>query len=176
MGSGAWLPPPTSFPLPGRRNMSSAAEERKCRECALCGSQTSVEATTVVLCQLRAVTACSPEANANHLRHRGRSDRASFCGLATKHVTRLRLSAAPLVARRMCETGAIIVTASRPPNEASADRRVRYTLDLTREQHRFLRRFAFDAETDASVVMRALLALLESDEKLAQRVLSDLER
>jgi hypothetical protein len=60
--------------------------------------------------------------------------------------------------------------------EAAGERRIRYTLDLSREQHRFLKRFAFDAETDASVVMRALLALLQNDEKLARRVLSDLER
>jgi hypothetical protein len=68
------------------------------------------------------------------------------------------------------------VTAPRMPKEASADRRVRFTLDLTRDQHRFLKRFAFEAETDASVVMRTLLALLQHDEKLARRVLSDLER
>lgn len=61
------------------------------------------------------------------------------------------------------------------PKQTSATRRVRFTLDLTLEQHRFLKRFAFDAETDASVVMRALLALLQADEKLARRVLSDVE-
>lgn len=58
----------------------------------------------------------------------------------------------------------------------SADRSVRYTLDLSREQHRFLKRYAFDAETDASVVMRVLLALLASDETVARRVRSELER
>lgn len=59
------------------------------------------------------------------------------------------------------------------PKLESADRRVRFTLDLTREQHRFLKRFAVDAETDASVVMRALLALLQNDEKLARRILAE---
>jgi hypothetical protein len=53
---------------------------------------------------------------------------------------------------------------------------VRYTLDLSREQHRFLKRFAFDEETDASVVMRALLTLLQNDERVARRVRSELER
>jgi hypothetical protein len=38
-----------------------------------------------------------------------------------------------------------------------------------------LKRFAFEAETDASVVMRLLLTLLQGDEKLARRVLSELE-
>lgn len=56
-----------------------------------------------------------------------------------------------------------------------ATKPVRYTLDLSREQHRFLKRFAFDAETDASVVMRALLAVLQRDKALAQRILSDIE-
>jgi hypothetical protein len=59
---------------------------------------------------------------------------------------------------------------------AGEERRVRYTLDLSREQHRFLKRYAFEAEIDASVVMRALLSLLEKDETVARRVSSELER
>jgi hypothetical protein len=50
---------------------------------------------------------------------------------------------------------------------------VRFTLDLARPQHRFLRRFALDAETDASVVVRTLLAMLEEDSSLAKRVLRE---
>jgi hypothetical protein len=53
---------------------------------------------------------------------------------------------------------------------------VRYTLDLSREQHRFLKYFAFDAGTNASVVMRALLALLQNDDRVARRVRSEVER
>jgi hypothetical protein len=63
---------------------------------------------------------------------------------------------------------------SAPP--ADEERRVRYTLDLSREQHRFLRRYAFEAELDASVVMRTLLALLQNDETVARKVRSELER
>ena len=55
------------------------------------------------------------------------------------------------------------------------ERRVRYTLDLDRSQHRFLRQFALDAEVDASAVMRALLRLLAEDEALAKRVRATLE-
>jgi hypothetical protein len=51
------------------------------------------------------------------------------------------------------------------------NRPVRFTLDLAREQHRFLKLFAVDAETDASVVVRTLLALLAEDAALARRVL-----
>jgi hypothetical protein len=58
---------------------------------------------------------------------------------------------------------------------ADEERRVRYTLDLSREQHRFLRRYAFDAEIDASVVMRTLLALLQNDDTVARKVRSELE-
>ena len=58
----------------------------------------------------------------------------------------------------------------------SSNRKVRITVDLAREQHRFLRRFAFDAEADASSVLRALIALLEEDEGLARRVLARAER
>ena len=52
---------------------------------------------------------------------------------------------------------------------------MRYTLDLDRSQHRFLRQFALDAEVDASAVMRALLRLLAEDAALAERVRSMLD-
>jgi hypothetical protein len=58
----------------------------------------------------------------------------------------------------------------------SPDRKIRMTIDLAREQHRFVRRFAFDADADASSVFRVLLALLEEDEELAKRVLERVER
>lgn len=52
---------------------------------------------------------------------------------------------------------------------------MRYTLDLSREQHRFLKRYAFDAEINASVVMRALLALLKKDKTVARKVRDELQ-
>ena len=53
---------------------------------------------------------------------------------------------------------------------------VRYTLDLAPAQHRFLKRFALDAEADASAVLRVLLTLLEHDSELAARVAAELSR
>jgi hypothetical protein len=50
-------------------------------------------------------------------------------------------------------------------------KRVRYTLDLSKEQHRFLKQFALDADADASAVMRALLSILETDQALAGRAI-----
>lgn len=49
-------------------------------------------------------------------------------------------------------------------------KRVRFTLDLQPHQHKFLKRFALEAETDASAVVRTLLARLEEDEALAKSV------
>lgn len=60
--------------------------------------------------------------------------------------------------------------------DGSRERKIRMTVDLAREQHRFLRRFAFEAEVDASAVLRALLALLEEDKALANEVLARVER
>lgn len=54
--------------------------------------------------------------------------------------------------------------------------RVRFTLDLSAEQHKFLRRFALEAETDASQVLRVLLRLLEEDPGLADRVRAELRK
>jgi hypothetical protein len=62
------------------------------------------------------------------------------------------------------------------PDEGSLERKVRVTVDLAREQHRFIRRFAFEADVDASAVLRALLSLLEEDPALAERVLARIER
>jgi hypothetical protein len=58
----------------------------------------------------------------------------------------------------------------------SSDRKVRITLDLAREQHRFLRRFAFEAEADATAVLRALVSLLEEDATVAKKALARTER
>lgn len=62
--------------------------------------------------------------------------------------------------------------ASGRPNRA---RRIRYTLDLSREQHRFLKLFALDANVDASVVLRTVLELLQEDQVLTRKVLRRLE-
>ena len=52
----------------------------------------------------------------------------------------------------------------------ATDRGVRFTLDLRREQHRFLKRYAFELEVNASAVLRTLLSLLEEEASLAERV------
>jgi hypothetical protein len=60
--------------------------------------------------------------------------------------------------------------APRARRDPATDHRVRFTLDLERPQHRFLKQFALDADSDASVVLRVLLSLLEEDRTLAKRV------
>lgn len=52
--------------------------------------------------------------------------------------------------------------------------RVRVSLDLSKEQHKALKMFALEAETDASAVLRALLARLERDEALAESIRAEL--
>lgn len=51
---------------------------------------------------------------------------------------------------------------------------VRFTLDLTPEQHFFVKKFALDAGIQASTMIRALLYLLEMDEDLANRVIDEI--
>ena len=53
-------------------------------------------------------------------------------------------------------------------------KRVRFTLDLSKEQHKFLKRFALEEEADASAVLRALLVRLELDEALVKAVRAEL--
>ena len=54
------------------------------------------------------------------------------------------------------------------------DRMVRVSVDLPRPDHKFLRDFAYDAESDGMRVMRALLEEMREDEGLAERVLDRL--
>lgn len=54
------------------------------------------------------------------------------------------------------------------------DRMVRVSVDLPRPSHKFLRDFAYDAESDGMSVMRALLEEMRGDEELAERVLDRL--
>lgn len=54
--------------------------------------------------------------------------------------------------------------------------RVRVSLDLSKEQHKALKRFALEAEADASAVLRALLVRLEVDEELAEVVRDEISR
>jgi hypothetical protein len=54
------------------------------------------------------------------------------------------------------------------------NRMVRVSVDLPRTSHKYLRDFAYDAESDGMSVMRALLEEMRDDEDLAERVLDRL--
>ena len=56
------------------------------------------------------------------------------------------------------------------------ERMVRVSVDLPRSDHKYLRDFAYDAESDGMSVMRALLEEMRDDEDLAERVLDRLAR
>jgi hypothetical protein len=51
----------------------------------------------------------------------------------------------------------------------------RITVDLPRDEHKFLRDYAYDHETDGMRVVRALLMELRSDSGLSGRILMRLE-
>ncbi len=50
------------------------------------------------------------------------------------------------------------------------EKKIRFTLDLNKSQHRFLKLFALEAESDASVVVRTLIKHLENDSQLAESI------
>lgn len=54
------------------------------------------------------------------------------------------------------------------------DRTVRVSVDLPRSDHKYLRDFAYDAESDGMSVMRALLQEMRGDDALAERVMDRL--
>lgn len=51
---------------------------------------------------------------------------------------------------------------------------IRFTLDMDRLQHSFIRRFSIDSGVKTSVLIRALLYILETDEDLANRVIDEI--
>ena len=64
-----------------------------------------------------------------------------------------------------------------PPARTRAAKREgtkRITVDLPRDEHKFLRDFAYDADAEGMRVVLALLAELRGDEELAERVLDRL--
>jgi hypothetical protein len=51
---------------------------------------------------------------------------------------------------------------------------IRFTLDLEKEQHTYLKLFAFQNGVQSALVMRTLLYLLEMDKDLATRVIEEI--
>lgn len=65
-----------------------------------------------------------------------------------------------------------------PQGEPALARRrrggVRFTFDVSREQHRFIRQFVLDSETTASAATRTLWMLVQEDSALAERLRGNL--
>jgi len=63
--------------------------------------------------------------------------------------------------------------AAEPPPRSSKARAktVRFTVDLEPQQHKFLKRFAVEAEVDSAVVVRELLLRLQNDKQLSNAVM-----
>lgn len=57
-----------------------------------------------------------------------------------------------------------------PTQNPSRSRPIRYTLDLDRELHKSLKRFALEETSDSSKVVRTLLELLRDDRMVAASV------
>lgn len=55
----------------------------------------------------------------------------------------------------------------------NADKRktTRFSVDLEIEQHQFLKEFSAENDIKASVIMRALIYLMEIDETIANRII-----
>lgn len=59
-----------------------------------------------------------------------------------------------------------------PQNTAGPEKEpaVRFTFDVPRDQHRFIRQFVLDAESTASAATRILWTLVQEDSGLAERL------
>lgn len=71
-------------------------------------------------------------------------------------------------ARKILQTG----STSRQQQPIPAEPKTkRITVDLPRDEHKFLRDYAYDNDTEGMRVMRALLMELAADPELSERVL-----
>lgn len=59
---------------------------------------------------------------------------------------------------------------SQRPRQAPKEKMVRVSVDLPRSQHKYLRDFAYEAESDGMSVVRGLLQLLREDPELAKQL------
>ena len=77
-------------------------------------------------------------------------------------------------ARKILQTGNRQQQPTNSPSKASGTKREgtkRITVDLPKGEHKFLRDFAYDNDTEGMRVMRALLMELADDPELSERVL-----
>ncbi|MGI9048467.1 MAG: hypothetical protein ACR2GU_03665 [Rubrobacteraceae bacterium] len=77
-------------------------------------------------------------------------------------------------ARKILQTGSTSRQQQQPiPAEPKTKREgtKRITVDLPRDEHKFLRDYAYDNDTEGMRVMRALLMELAADPELSERVL-----
>ena len=63
-------------------------------------------------------------------------------------------------------------TAPSAPSESSLSHIQRFTINLPKAQHRFIRQFALASDTDVSTIIRLLLSRIESDPVFAEEVRS----
>lgn len=54
-----------------------------------------------------------------------------------------------------------------------ADKNIRFTIDLDGDQYEFLKKFSEEHGITSSIVLRALLYILEIDEKFANKVVEE---
>lgn len=78
-------------------------------------------------------------------------------------------------ARKILGRGSRQVQEAPPPTTRAGGARregtKRITVDLPRDEHKFLRDYAYDNDTDGMRVVRALLMELQGDDDLSERVL-----
>lgn len=79
---------------------------------------------------------------------------------------RKRMGSTPAVTRQAGETAASAA------GETAGGPKVRITVDLERPQHRALRALAYEHETDAAKIIRALLDEVGADAELRARVIA----
>lgn len=58
--------------------------------------------------------------------------------------------------------------------QKSQRKTIRFSVDLDQDQHRFLKLFSTENGVQSSVIMRALIYILEVDEKIANRLIDEI--
>ncbi|MHB1486931.1 MAG: hypothetical protein ACYCS7_08765 [Acidimicrobiales bacterium] len=86
----------------------------------------------------------------------------------------IKAKMAASIKQGMAESSSI-ETSPRPTGVRDGLRDKRFTVVIPNGQHRFIKRFAVDANSDASTIARTLFAMLESDTAVAEQVRSRIQ-
>ena len=107
--------------------------------------------------------------------NKGRSSAREILGRSGQSARQRSLQRGSRQVQDTTQTQSVVNAAAKGKGTKKHGDTKRITVDLPRDEHKFLRDYAYDHDTDGMRVVRALLMELRSDSGLSGRILMRLE-